>query len=177
MFKRKYLRVALPVLAILLILGSLTVSGVFAALVDTTTALKTEFTQADLSCTVNQTRYTVRNKGNIPGLVRAKVLIHWVDADGAILPDAPAGASYEIEMGTDWSYVAKEGEPGSGYWYYNGIVAPGADTDALIRKLDKLGEGTLEVRVLAEVLQASPAELVAKIWPNAKFTNGAWTAR
>ncbi len=109
---------------------------------------------------------SVKNNGNAPVYVRALVLISWQDAAGATLSAQPAaGTDYDlVGAQTGWA-------PGSdGYYYCTSPVQPGASTPVLVQKLtDKNADAGryLCVDVIAQAVQASPAEAVGDVFPGA----------
>ncbi len=109
---------------------------------------------------------SVKNNGNAPVYVRALVLISWQDASGATLSAQPAaGTDYELTGAeTGWALGS------DGYYYCTSPVRPGASTPILVKKLtDKNADATryLCVDVIAQAVQASPAEAVGDVFPGA----------
>ena len=100
----------------------------------------------------------MKNNGNVPALMRAKVVVNWVETvtvDGETQYNVianPAGHTASISYNTtNWQLLS------DGYYYYKGYVAAGASTEALITEA-KATAGTtyqLQVEVLAEAIQAT----------------------
>ncbi len=108
----------------------------------------------------------VKNNGNAPVYIRALVLVSWQDAAGATLSAQPAaGTDYEL-VGAETGWT-----PGSdGYYYCTSPVRPGASTPVLVKKLTDKNSDTaryLCVDVIAQAVQASPAEAVGDVFPGA----------
>ncbi len=118
---------------------------------------------------------SVKNNGNAPVYVRALVLITWQDAAGATLSAQPAA-------GTDYDLVGAQAGwtlGGDGYYYCTSPVQPGASTPMLVQKLtDKNADAQryLCVDVIAQAVQAGPAEAVGDVFPGATVgANGVLT--
>ncbi len=108
---------------------------------------------------------TIQNGGNAPVYIRASLLIYWEDAQGrSILSEAAP------ERGTDYEMAGPQSgwSPGSdGYYYYTQPVRPGGATSELIETLkDKHPDSTrlLSVEIVAQAVQASPAEAVTDVF-------------
>ncbi len=109
---------------------------------------------------------SVQNNGNAPVYIRALVLVSWQDASGATLSAQPtAGTDYEFTGAeTGWTLG------GDGYYYCTSPVQPGDSTPILVQKLtDKNADAGryLCVDVIAQAVQASPAEAVGDVFPGA----------
>ena len=125
------------------------------------------FVVANADCKVNDD-YTVTNTGNIPALIRTAVVLNWVDEAGNIV--ANAGDLPEPEFAEDWT---KDGD----YYYYNGVVDPGGTTSAVITaNTDAEPAYTLQVMVLAQAIQAEPADAAGEAW-HAVYSDSAWSER
>lgn len=166
-------RTLLTVCVVLVLLAVVfAATGVFASLGDTTGVVTVK--NGALHCEVDKD-YGVRNTGNIPALLRAKVVINWIDGEGSVLAEAPEGAVLTIGEISGWTQFPADPEKpegiDDGYWYYNGIAEP----DAVCAFLGtvKAEGGTARVTVLAEALQATPAEAAAEAWGMA-FSDGSW---
>ncbi len=109
---------------------------------------------------------SVQNNGNAPVYVRALVVISWQDAAGATLSAQPAA-------GTDYDLTGPEAGwtlGSDGYYYCTQPVQPGASTPMLVKELtDKNADAArrLCVDVVAQAVQASPAEAVGDVFPGA----------
>lgn len=116
-------------------------------------------------------KVAVHNQGKSPVYVRVAVVINCLDEnDNIIFGEAPG---FELNE-KNWTQL------NDGYYYYNGILAPGDSTANLLNKpfsLVKDGQ-KYEMDVLAEAIQAggttpngTPA--VEDAW-KAKYENGTW---
>ncbi len=109
---------------------------------------------------------SVQNNGNAPVYIRALVLVSWQDASGAPLSAQPAaGTDYEL-TGAEAGWTLGS----DGYYYYTSPVRPGASTSMLIQSLTDRktnAGGHLCVDVIAQAVQASPAEAVGDVFPGA----------
>ncbi len=118
---------------------------------------------------------SVQNTGNAPVYIRALVLISWQDAAGATLSAQPAaGTDYDlVGPETGWTLGS------DGYYYCTNPVQPGASTPVLVKKLtDKSADAARDlcVDVIAQAVQASPAEAVGDVFPGASVgTDGVLT--
>ncbi len=118
---------------------------------------------------------SVQNTGNAPVYIRALVLVSWQDAAGATLSAQPAaGTDYDlVGPQTGWALG------GDGYYYCTSPVQPGGSTPMLVQKLtDKNADAGryLCVDVIAQAVQASPAEAVGDVFPGASVgANGVLT--
>ena len=119
---------------------------------------------ATVSCTWDETNYTVTNTGNIDALIRATVVVNWVGVDDEGEEVVFIGETPAVTYGTDWTVLTVDGVE---YCFYNGAVAPGAKTYPLITGVAdaEAPDGcTLQVTVLAEAIQAEPTEAVQNAW-------------
>ncbi len=155
------------------LLAAFGAAGAFASLGDTTSVVKLKLEPAKVDCRVND-EYTVTNTGSIPALVRAKLVVNWVDAEGNILMYPPEGASYQLVPGAGWTHDGKAEDPTDGFWYCDSILQAKQMSAKLIGSLTKHGEGELKVEILAEAIQATPAEAAKEAW-GMNYANGSWS--
>lgn len=151
------------------------VGGTVAYLVAGTDPLINNFDLADVSCGVeekfdNQIKENVKikNTGDIPAYIRAKVVVTWKDEDGNVYGQAP------IEE-TDYSiqYNEKDWKQDGDYWYYDEPVAPVTEnncyTPVLINSCSPIADQTpegyhLSVEILAEAIQSEPIKAIQEAW-------------
>lgn len=176
---RRLLKLVSAAAVLLLLVGVLASTGVFASLFDTTSVVENKFEAADVSAAVNGGQrngsgqeYTVSNDGNVAVFVRAKVIANWVDENGNPMMYPPEG-SYQLSIGSGWVRTGKYSDPTEDYWYYDGILEPGAVTEPLITKVSAEG-GDLELVLLTETIQSNPEAAVAEAW-GVQYQNGIWT--
>lgn len=87
-----------------------------------------------------KTKITIQNTGNIDAYIRVAVVANKVDKDGNIT----IGTAPTLNLNTDkWQQLS------DGYYYYKGVVAPGASTDSL----GSISFVDAEVNILAESIQ------------------------
>lgn len=166
-FVRRHLKLICGLSLLVALVVSLSATGVFASLIDTTSLVKNELTPGLLRCETTADN-AVKNTGNVPALVRARVLVNWVDPDtGKILAAPPEGADMELVMGDGW--MGPEQDPTSDYWYCNSILEAGAVSPVLVESAN----GSARITILAEVIQATPASAAASAW-GISFENGSW---
>ena len=176
---RRLLKLLSVAAVLLLLAGVLATTGVFASLFDTTSVVGNKFEAADVSAGINNgqrggagTEYTVSNDGNLPVFVRVKIIANWVDENGNPMMYPPEG-SYHISTGSGWARTVSAADPTEGYWYYDGLLEPGATTEPLITGVSVDG-GEVELVLLSETIQTNPADAVSEAWDVA-YRNGTWT--
>lgn len=178
---RAFRRRILPILIIAVLL----ISGIaaYAVLRDTTSGVKNTFTPATVSCEVVEdfsadgakSNVVIRNKDvttNVPALMRAKIVINWVDEAGNILAQPTANDQYSSYQ-TDAAWVLES----DGYYYYKGIVPVGGTTAKLIDSVqpESGADHKLQVEIIAEAIQAAPAAAADEAWGR-HWTGTAWEA-
>lgn len=163
----------LPLILVLVLIAALAVTGIYASLVDSTAVLKNRFSSASITVYVSD-QLTVINNGSIPALTRVKLIVNWVDESGNILAVPPEGASYSWTDGYHWTHLGDAKDPADGFWYYNEVLAPSGISYPVISGLNVQG-GKIEVKVLADAVQATPAEAAAELWPEAAYADSKWT--
>lgn len=158
--RKSVLTVLVPILVVLVLLVTLTATGVFASLIDSTSRITYTLKPAAVKLAIGKD-YTVSNRGDIPVLVRAKLIVNWVDKDGNPVMN-PNGGAFTVKGNENWTHlVEKSGnrkDVTDGYWYYNGILEKGAVAAALLDEVaveEKPSNASrLEVKLLAEAIQA-----------------------
>lgn len=113
-----------------------------------------------------KTSITIKNNGNIDAYIRVAVVANKVDKDGNIT----IGTAPTLNLNTDkWQPLS------DGYYYYKGVVAPGASTDSL----GSIIFTDAEVNILAESIQvlggkSGDGNASLDAWGHS-FANGSWT--
>ena len=113
-----------------------------------------------------KTSITIKNTGNIDAYIRVAVVANKVDKDGNIT----IGTAPTLNLNTDkWQQLS------DGYYYYKGVVAPGASTDSL----GSISFVDAEVNILAESIQVlggvkSDGSASVDAW-KASFDGSVWT--
>ena len=98
----------------------------------------------------------VKNTGNVPAYIRAKIVVTWKDADGNVSAIKPVeGTDYTISInGTEWT------KAGDGFYYHIARVGAGESTNPLITSCTKVAGANqpagydLSVEIIAESIQA-----------------------
>ena len=156
---------------ILSILLLITVSTTIAFLskkstIDNNFILGTVSTQVDETFENNvKEDVSIKNTGNVDSYIRAFILISYKDEDGVILTDTPilnTDYSMTISNSTNWIYSNTDG-----FYYYKLPVEPNNNTDILIdecRKLQSHNGKILNVDIITESIQATPADAVEEAW-------------
>ncbi|HIT25228.1 MAG TPA: hypothetical protein IAC27_04195 [Candidatus Enterenecus avicola] len=107
---------------------------------------------------------SIKNTGDVPVYIRAAVSIYWKAEDGSVVAQAPVeDRDYTIAWGSSPNWV----QHGDLYYYLLPVDAE-ASTDPLIDRctqLDVTADGkALVVDVLAQAIQAVPADAVQEAW-------------
>lgn len=148
-----------------------TVGGTVAYLVTHTDPVVNTFTPGEVSCQVEEkfegnnvkTEAVVKNTGNVPAYIRVAVVANTIDGEGNI-----TGMETLEE---DWLNTAEWTEV-DGFYYYNGVVQPNAETANLLNaNIDLTG---IQVTILASAIQSMPDEAVKDAW-KMSYDTGDWT--
>ena len=104
---------------------------------------------------------TVKNTGESPAYVRVRLVSYWKDDSGNVAPKASKDISFDLND-ADW-------KENNGYYYYRKPLAGESTTSNLIADNSKIEMTTEDgykqvIEVLAEVVQATPAEAVKDVW-------------
>ena len=157
---RRLNKKAAAVIALVLILVAAGTVIVFAALGDTAGTVTEELGAASVTCEVNSD-YSVTNTGNIPALIRVRVVINKTDGGDIIPGETPA---YTVAAG--WTQVGD-------YIYYNDIVSNESGSNVTSPAVTVGSAGSdIQVMVLAEAIQAASD---AKNEWGATFSGGSWS--
>lgn len=145
--------------AVLVAAGTL---AVLALLRDTSGIVTEKLESAEVTCRVNGD-YTVTNTGNIPALIRVKVIVNKTE-DGKLIPGETPGYT----VSADWT---QQGE----YLYYNAIVSEkaGENTTTAPVSFSESLDDDIRVVVTAEAIQAA-AGASQDAW-DVSFANGGWS--
>lgn len=157
-------------LAAVIVLLAGAVGGTWAFLVAQSEPVQNNFTYAHVSCTIEETfengvksDVKIKNTGDIPAYIRARIVVTWKDASGNVSAAVPVKDSdYTITFNkTEWT---QQGD----YWYCKNAVAAGGETPVLITKCEKIGNAPkdydLSVEILADAIQSEPANAVKEAW-------------
>ena len=161
---------ATAVLASALVLAVALIGGSLAYLMTRTDPVVNTFTYQQIEITPEETIENGVKKdvklsavgSDVDSYVRADVVITWKDAHGNVAAQAPVqGVDYTITYGDDWTQTG-------GHWYYNQKLPGGKKTAPLIVACKRTGtppEGyDLSVEILAQAVQAEPAQAVEDLW-------------
>lgn len=122
-----------------------------------------EITESISGKTKNQ--ITLTNRGNVQAYLRVAVISNALE-DGVIKPGT---SSYSITPNSNWQQLS------DGYYYYKGIVEPGASVDLLGTAI---GFSNSEVVVMAQTVQVlgtfTEGTASEKIWGHT-YSGGAWS--
>lgn len=158
-------------LAAVIVLLAGAVGGTWAFLVAQSEPVQNNFTYAHVSCTIKEnfdgttkSDVQIKNTGDIPAYIRARIVVTWKDANGNVSSTVPVeNTDYTIAFNTtDWTQ--QEGD----YWYCKTAVDAGGETPVLIIKCEKKGNAPkdydLSVEILADAIQSEPASAVTEAW-------------
>ena len=142
------------------------VGGTLAWLVTTSGPVVNTFTPGSVTTYVDEkfengtkSDVKVENTGNVDAYIRAAIVVNWINDQGEVYAQPVKDSDYEIELniGTGEKQWTKGTD---GFYYYNNSVAPGVQTDVLIKSLTKTDSAVtpagydLQVTILAEGIQA-----------------------
>ena len=179
--------------AIVLVCAFALVGLVYAALRDTTSPVTNKLDPVVVTCEVNETfeghtksDVSVTNTGDVPAFIRVKVVINWTDSDGYetwFAGSGDYGVNTTLASPLNWTNAKGTSVINDGYWYYNGIVQPGENTDELIASITENFSSAvsadpkyhLKVTVLAEAIQAAPMSAAEAEW-GMTYNGTSWTA-
>ena len=175
--RRRQGRLVALLASLLLVLGA-AVGGTLAFIMTASDEKTNTFTPAQISCAVIEDfdgtvkrNAAVKNTGETDAYIRAAVNVTWMKDENAseqtVTAKVPqADVDYEMIFYIDTGWI----KGADGYWYYQTPVAPGAVTEAFIRKCRQL-EGAnvpqgyhLSVEIVASAIQSSPEKAVAQQW-------------
>lgn len=161
-----------------------------------TEPVQNDFTYGKVSCEVLETfgkennRYIkrdvrIKNTGNTSAYIRVLLVFTWKDAEGNVYVNKPQiNEDYQInpDISNGWSIY--QNSIGTYSYYYKYPVAAGEETPNLIDSLRQTpgvvgpenGKYALSVEIVADAVQAEPADAVKDAWDGAKVgADGALT--
>lgn len=158
-------------LAAVIVLLAGAVGGTWAFLVAQSEPVQNNFTYAHVRCTIKEnfdgttkSDVQIKNTGDIPAYIRARIVVTWKDARGNVSAVPVKDSDYTMTMGTGWTKGT------DGYWYCKTAVDAGGETPVLITKCEKKGNAPkdydLSVEILADAIQSEPASAVTEAWGN-----------
>lgn len=152
-----------------------------------TEPVQNDFTYGKVSCEVLETfgkennRYIkrdvrIKNTGNTRAYIRVLLVFTWKDAEGNVYVNKPQiNEDYQInpDISNGWSIY--QNSIGTYSYYYKYPVAAGGVTPNLIDSLIQIpgavgpenGKYALSVEIVADAVQAEPADAVTDAWDGA----------
>ena len=152
-----------------------------------TEPVQNDFTYGKVSCEVLETfgkennRYIkrdvrIKNTGNTSAYIRVLLVFTWKDANGNVYVNKPQiNKDYQInpDISNGWSIY--QNSIGTFSYYYKYPVAAGEETPNLIDSLRQTpgvvgpenGKYALSVEIVADAVQAEPADAVKDAWDGA----------
>ncbi len=170
----------------LVLLAGLGVGATLGLLHTRTEAVQNEFTYGKVSCRVLESfaeensfyvkrNVRVKNTGNTSAYIRVLLVYNWKDEDGNVFVNKPVeNRDFQINLALSNDWIVSKNDIGA-YLYYKYPVAPGEETPVLIDGLRQAagvtgpenGKYALSVEILAEAVQAEPAQAVNDAWDEA----------
>lgn len=158
--------------------------------------VKNQFTYGQVSCEVLEdfdgtvkSNVRIKNTGNIPAYIRARVVVTWKNKNGDIYGTKPVlgSAANEDNKNYDYSFdynpkwICMTTDSGGLYFYFPDPVDLDKETDKMLYNFKK-GENAnvpegydLSVEILADAIQSQPAKAVEEAW-GVTVDNGRITA-
>lgn len=179
----------LVVSVLVLLLGI--VGASLAYLTMKTPAVKNEFTYGKVSCEVLEdfdgtvkSNVRIKNTGNIPAYIRARVVVTWKNEKGDIYGTKPVlGEDYSLAINSNdnskWFNMTTDS--GGLYFYFPEFIGPGEETDKMRYDFKKMENANvpegydLSVEILADAIQSEPVSAVEEAW-GVTVRNGSITA-
>ena len=166
-------------LASLALIVTAVIGTTMAYLVSDTPTVTNTFTPATVDSNIEEDfdgttkeNVQIKNTGDIEAYIRAKVVITWQNDQKQISAEQPKlGEDYRIldtdgnvtnDMPADSGWV-----PYGDFYYWTSKVAPQASTGNLIDSIEQIAENegyNLHVEILADAIQAEPANVVTDVW-------------
>ena len=152
-----------------------------------TEPVQNDFTYGKVSCEVLETfdkennRYIkrdvrIKNTGNTSAYIRVLLVFTWKDADGNVYVNKPQiNKDYQINPDLSQGWSIYPNSIGTFSYYYKYPVAAGDETPILIDSLSQIpgvvvpenGKYALSVEIVADAVQAEPADAVMNAWDGA----------
>lgn len=181
-FKKMKKRNLILFISLILVIA-LAAGGTLAYLKAQTGPVVNTFTAASSSTTIVEefdhyvkNNVQVKNTGEVTSYVRAQVVVTWKNGDNVLGETPVPGVDYEVTYPekTGWFKVGN-------YYYYESKVAPDGSTGILLtdgKALKTKGGYNLSIEILAQSIQADPADAVVDAWPAVKVdSDGKLTAK
>ncbi len=177
---------SLALLAAVVLLVGVGVGSTVAFLHMKTDSIQNDFTYGKVSCEVLESfaeedgfyakrDIRIKNTGNTDAYIRVLLVFTWKDQDGNVYVNRPeADEDYQINLALTNGWIMSRNDIGA-YIYYKDPVAPGEETPILIDGLRQAagvtgpenGKYALSVEIIADAVQAEPAEAVTDAWDEA----------
>lgn len=114
----------------------------------------------------------IKNTGDVDAYIRVEIVISWTKQDNK--GNVTDVYSKQPVQNTDYTITFAENTPwvngSDGYWYYTEVVAPGNNTEVLVKECMEIASGNkpegydLTVEILSQSIQAKPANAVQDAW-------------
>jgi len=181
--KSPAIKTFLVILSAALIMAGV-LGATFALLIDRTDTVANVFTSGEVKCSVVETftdggltksNVMVANGGNTDAYIRCAIVFNWKNESGNVYPAIP-------QEDTDYEIIYTDSENwflgDDGFWYFKNSIAPGENTEVLIKSCSVISDGpdgyNLSVDILASAIQSNPADAVTQAW-GVTVTDGALT--
>ena len=177
---------SLTLLIALVLLVAVRVGATVGFLHMKTDSIQNDFTYGKVSCEVLESfeeedgfygkrDVSIKNTGNTDAYIRVLLVFTWKDQDGNVFANRPeADKDYQINLALSNGWIVSHNDIGT-YIYYKYPVAPGEKTPILIDGVRQAagvtgpenGKYALPVEIIADAVQAEPAEAVTDAWDEA----------
>lgn len=173
-------RKPISIVGALLLALSLAAGGTLAWLAVATPQVTNAFTPGTVDVTIDEDFKendsekkdvkVTNNNGSVTAYIRVAVIPTWEDEIGDIVAQSASLKDLNITWGDKVNWF----EGTDGYYYYKSPVVPGESTNILIGSASvKTANGyRMNLQILAEAIQATPARAVEDAWPVTVTSDG-----
>ena len=161
---------ALIVAALAVLILTAAVGGTVAWLATEDGPIRNVFTPSTVTCAVSETfennvktDVRIQNTGDTPAYIRAVIVANWCDVSGYVVePFEVKNDCFEGLPGAGWFEY-------DGYYYYTLPVQPNGYTGYLFTSCEQpdekpAGADHLEVNIICQAVQSTPAKAVGEAW-------------
>ena len=146
--------IAAAVLSVICLLGI--AGGAYAYLSSRTDTIENTYEMAEVGCEVDAENQSIKNTSNIPVRIRAAVVVNFYNSNNELM--------YVPESDYEVTVSAQRWTESGGYYYYDAVVPAGESIQAPYANVTAIAGMTTEVTLLADAIQATPAEAAEDAW-------------
>ena len=155
---RKFNKKKFLVVVSLVLVLTAAVGGTVAYIIDVAGPVVNTFDPSHVLCEV-QTDTSIKNTGDTAAYIRAFVVLNY--KNGEIIQAGTSPVEITLESNSGW-------EKSGNYYYYTYPVSASGSTTSLVSNKDALldvtGNGTPTLEIVAQAIQATPADAVKDAW-------------